>query len=545
MLGPVVATGILLDERAHASVNLQLHHWVYEAVDRLVALRLIDRAMISTKPYSRLQAAKYVATAIERIRANEVKADGREVIAEQWLNRLMTELRSELERLGTLSRREKASDRAFRYGGRSHVEFDSFFIGSQVLRFRPNRKGEFYADGVQVQSDVRGWLEYKDLVALSLNPKVISMTKELGFDNTKNLYLRGANAKFTFKNVTFQAGRSSLWWGPGYHGSLLMTDFAFPLDMLQLGSEEPFRLPWLLSRLGTWKIQSFLTRLQDDRHFPNAQVFGLRIDYMPTKWLELGISRLTQFDGTGHPGNAWFPKTVVETYGAFNTVGTTQVNEQIAIDFRATIPKVPYLIPFPAGLQWYGEFGSEDDFPIRPDKSQPFSTLAAMTGIYIPQLIRKGVADLRIELAWTDLTPARHCGSSPGCYNNWYNNSTFTSGMRYKNGFPLGYSMGTDAREIYVRMTRPLSESLYLATHYNFQQRRWHLPVHETKNETGVDLTWWITDRMQWSFSYWYQRIKNPGNLGQGASLDPFNETFASGVTSNNHLLWTTFAFSF
>ena len=31
--------------------------------------------------------------------------------------------------------------------------------------------------------------------------------------------------------------------------------------MLQLGSEEPFRLPWVLRPLGYWKIQSFLTQL--------------------------------------------------------------------------------------------------------------------------------------------------------------------------------------------------------------------------------------------------------------------------------------------
>ena len=53
---------------AQASADIPLNHWAYEAVERLWALDLIDRAMLVQKPYSRMQAAKYVARAVERIR---------------------------------------------------------------------------------------------------------------------------------------------------------------------------------------------------------------------------------------------------------------------------------------------------------------------------------------------------------------------------------------------------------------------------------------------------------------------------------------------
>jgi len=49
---------ITASSTAVASVNLPLHHWSYEAIERLVALGIIDRAMVVTKPYSRKQAAK-------------------------------------------------------------------------------------------------------------------------------------------------------------------------------------------------------------------------------------------------------------------------------------------------------------------------------------------------------------------------------------------------------------------------------------------------------------------------------------------------------
>ena len=73
----------------------------------------------------------------------------------------------------------------------------------------------------------------------------------------------------------------------------------FPLDMIKLGSDQPFRLPWVLRGLGEWKVNSFLAQLEKDRDFSHAKIFGLRLSWMPASWLEIGLNRLTQFDGGG------------------------------------------------------------------------------------------------------------------------------------------------------------------------------------------------------------------------------------------------------
>src|SRR5688572_21050110 len=103
----VVATMIPKGNEAVASVNLPLHHWTYEAIERLVALGVIDHAMVIPKPYSRKQAAKYVAQAIERIRADQVPQDGPEVVAEPLLARLIEFLRPELGDLDVIRQRFK------------------------------------------------------------------------------------------------------------------------------------------------------------------------------------------------------------------------------------------------------------------------------------------------------------------------------------------------------------------------------------------------------------------------------------------------------
>src|SRR5687767_5004657 len=85
----VATTMISKGNEALASVNLPLHHWAYEAIERLTALGIIDQAMVIHKPYSRKLAAKYVAQAIHRIREDRVGQDGQETVVEPLLERLM------------------------------------------------------------------------------------------------------------------------------------------------------------------------------------------------------------------------------------------------------------------------------------------------------------------------------------------------------------------------------------------------------------------------------------------------------------------------
>src|SRR2546427_3313659 len=537
--------GIMTSSAALASVNLPLHHWSYEAIERLVALGIIDRAMVVTKPYSRKQAAKYVARALERIRADQVPADGQQVLAEPLMERLMQFFKPELVELGAVSvtsdeqrvggQEQRATSNeqrdTIRVGGRLQIEGDAFSVGKGTVRLRQNDMGQYYANGEQVQTDFRGWIELTDAVALSADPKFISNQRALGIGataNSHNLYMQELNAKFTGGNVTFQVGRSSLWWGPGYRGTLLMSDHHFPLDMLQLGSEEPFRLPWVFRPLGYWKINSFLTRLERDRDFPRAQVFGLRISYLPADWLEIGFARLTQFGGRGHDGkDQFFPAIVVNDYfNNTNKGGPFESNEQAMADFRVQVPSVPYLVPFPAGMQVYGEYGLED----------PPTGIGIVFGVYIPQVFRSSTTDFRIEYADTDIR-RRLQGDSA----QWYNNGKWTSGMRYR-GFPLGHWMGTDAIDLFIRTTSFLTDDIQLGANVDYYERDRGKPVHEKGREAGLDLTWWLSRQTQITVGYTYQRISNPGQI---TSITPFVETFASGVISNNHFLWTSLSLEF
>jgi hypothetical protein len=519
-----------------ASANLPLHHWSYDAIERLLALGVIDRALIGAKPYSRMQAAQYVARAIERVRVDEVALDGREAIAEPLLERLQAEFRPELIRLGIVRARPGDKIGPLRVGARVTSEFDASSIGGgQTVRFRENRGGEYYVNGVQNQTDVRGWVELGDWAALMAQPKFISNRHLLGIgatNNSDNFYLREFSLKLIYANIALEAGRGTQWWGPGYHGSLLLTDHAFPMDMIKLGTERPFQLPGFLSGLGEWKVNAFLAQLERNRDFSRARVFGLRISYLPTSWLEFGLTRLTQFGGRGRDQS--FPETIVDTYIHPSNQGADKdVNEQAMADFRLRIPSVPYLIPFPAGLQLYGELGTEDKWSQLPLPNRT----AFLAGIYIPQVFEGDTMDLRIEYADTDFGRQRH----PELTQVWYNSGTYTSGMRYR-GFPLGHNMGTDGIDFFVRTTRYLTDTVQLGANFNIQERDRGQPAHEKKREAAIDLTYWYSKDVQFMAGYTYQRLTNPGQV---SAITPFMETFAAGVTAKNHLLWTSVTMQF
>ena len=100
-------------------------------------------------------------------------------------------------------------------------------------------------------------------------------------------------------NVAVEIGRDDFWWGPGRFGNFLLTDNAGPLDHVRLGSRESFALPRVHPLFGTWRIQGLVAKLEDDREFPNALLFGGRLTGQFLNVLELGVSRAIQAGGEG------------------------------------------------------------------------------------------------------------------------------------------------------------------------------------------------------------------------------------------------------
>src|SRR5437763_11433421 len=89
--------------------NIPLKNWggfsefydaVYDDLERLVTAGLADRVLLNTRPLSRIEAARIVARAIEKIRRDDAGALNERRDLEPVLDRLMEEFKVELASLG-------------------------------------------------------------------------------------------------------------------------------------------------------------------------------------------------------------------------------------------------------------------------------------------------------------------------------------------------------------------------------------------------------------------------------------------------------------
>ena len=82
---------------AFVSTNVPLNHWSYPAIEKLVGQGLIDSAMTTTKPFSRLEMARLIAEADEQAQLQ----DQNNPIILSIINRLKKEFDAELNTNGS------------------------------------------------------------------------------------------------------------------------------------------------------------------------------------------------------------------------------------------------------------------------------------------------------------------------------------------------------------------------------------------------------------------------------------------------------------
>lgn len=84
--------------------------------------------------------------------------------------------------------------------------------------------------------------------------------------------------------------------------------------------------------------------------------------------------------------------------------------------------------------------------------------------------------------------------------------------------------MGSDAEDLFIRVTRPLREWLQIGVQWDQERRGLSSPVTERKRETSLDFTYFLSPGRRITWGYEYERIKD---------------------RSRNHYLWTSLALSF
>ncbi len=366
------------------------------------------------------------------------------------------------------------------------LEFSWVDLEKEESRLRENHWGDQIFDGPNIQTSLYSHLSIGDSLSAVLMPTQVTPREG------RDLFFRKAYLRFELGNVAVKVGRDSLWWGPGRHGALLVSNNAFPFDLIHVGTSSPFLLPGLFSRLGEFEVEGFLTRLDENRDFSHVRLLGLRLVYHPREEIIIGISRMTMFGGEGRPdltpidlGRLYFSDP--------NRSGKFDVNELAGVDVRLR-PQISRILPGHA-LELYGEYGGEDEAGFRPSK--PALLVGMEWGYKSGRVI--------IEHA------SNHVSGFPDV---WYHHTIYTSGYTYR-GEIIGHHMGSDAKDLYIRTELPLWEQWIGGVDFEQEKRHLSSPVREEMRRWAGDVTYSGSTGRSYSARLIYERIENLNLLAE------------------------------
>jgi hypothetical protein len=251
-------------------------------------------------------------------------------------------------------------------------------------------------------------------------------------DDDRELRPDGSYLAMSLGNWMISAGYLDRWWGPGWQGSLILSNNARPMPSIALDRNEstPFDLPFL-RWLGPWRLSSFMQQFESDRDYSNALLFGLRAEIRPHPTLQIAASRTAQWCGDGRPcGLDTFWDLLV---GNDNDQDLSEQpgNQLAGFDVRWSWPGAS--VP----LALYAQGIGEDEAGFMPSK------YLGLFGAEVWGDLAGGRWRAHVEYADTTCDFLR----SPPEFGCAYTNGIYTSGYRYR-GRVLGHSIDADGEAI-------------------------------------------------------------------------------------------------
>lgn len=223
------------------------------------------------------------------------------------------------------------------------------------------------------------------------------------------------------------------WWGPGWDGSLILSNNPHPIPTLsfQRNHTTPFDT-WLLNWLGPWDLNVRFGQFEEERTISRGQFFAMRVVFQPLSGLELGLSRGAQWGGEGRQNNlgTFIDVLLGKDNRNDNIDPANEPGNQIGgYDFRLSIT--------PLHLALYGQIIGEDESVMLPTAKMQFYGIGQW-GMILQQ-------SYRLFFEYADTVTYRGLGFTNDIgYNTAYNHSIFSSGYRYY-GDSLGHSADNDS----------------------------------------------------------------------------------------------------
>ncbi|MCG2791582.1 MAG: capsule assembly Wzi family protein [Actinomycetia bacterium] len=497
-------------------INIPLDSWVYPAISRFETFQAFEGNSIAlnTTPLTRFEVASLVDTALSNLQKGKIEFKGADLLL---MDKLVKEFQKELS---DLDLDNLTPESTFKIEPYFTQEMDLFYPENINLE-KLNLLSEL---GVKISATIsENSALYLDAFAHTNFDWVSNIQEgEIPFRvQIKQAYVNlnlpsfkiaiSDNVSFLPDNMEISdfyllVGRDNMRWGPGYQGSLTLSDNSAAFDMFKYsGTIDLNNSGESLGKINFTKFYSLLDSLEEQ----NRYFLGQRLEYKPIPALTLGLSEtviISEDSSILFYNPIPFIPPYYATWWIAGMFEPQEVNCNVALDAEINLTQK---------IKLYGEWMA-DDFIFHPDVNPYPNRTGFLAGAYFADPLGSGNTDFRIE--YTHI-------------NNYVYFPRHSWQDYLYQGEYIGHSLGPDADQLYLELTHYLSDRLNLSLSYN-QERHGEgqigIPllsdpvianeniflsgIIEKQQAYQAKLSYTISPRWEFSVGAIWENIKNKDN---------------------------------
>ena len=412
---------------------------VYQDLDRLSELGVLDAVIVGQRPYSRRELARISAlvesTVARRVVAGDdgmtaavVRAIADRLSARFGVAALAADsgvASAHLDGAGLTLTTSNAQRRGFTPGFAQDLE-------ATIDPLSPRRLGIPAPRGQSAALEVGQRLEVGSWLALQARQRLEGVVAGHDSSGGTRAELLLASARARYRNTALTAGRAQLAWSQGEDLGLFLASDAPALDQVSIASDRPFMMPGILGRLGPTQASLVYADLGASVARSHSRLLTYKVSVKPATSLELGGTFMNHFGGDGAIPSSFGNRLIdflpfidiFRTHNYSDTSRTRDVDSDklLGVDARW---RVPHLY----GVTVAGEL-LIDDFDVHRIPYLLTGYGSSMLAVIVPRLGSP---------AWSTRVTAKHMGILT------YTHGALTNGIT-THGRLLGDELGPDAK---------------------------------------------------------------------------------------------------
>ncbi len=311
--------------------------------------------------------------------------------------------------------------------------------------------------------------------------------------DSQTIMLDGTYIAKQIGNTAVYAGYVTHWWGPGWISALSLSNNAVPIPQIGISRIEttPSKSKWW-SWMGPWQAEFFLGELDGDLLPIHTLVDGLRFNFNPAPGLDIGLERMDEWCGRGHPCN---PENYFNLSNNAAHPSVTNGQGDIDLKYSHKLGDVD--------LSAYLQVMNEDSNPFYHSGT---SHLFGLTG-WVPV----GQTRVRITAEFTDSIATQQIFSFGDYFYGFaYNDYKYLGGMRNLDR-ALGFSLDDDSKLITLQAS-------WLGAHHI----TWTVSYHHADINVAIPVGAVVYSEI----NYFVSSAPVPISIGEARASFPLTEHF-------------------